>query len=101
MDNFNDGDKIAELQEQVSNLNSKVVEARVNCEEKSKQIAELQERVNSLQEAEHYNADCYANLKDKLHRRNLQIKELKKQVAELEIALTTMQGAYKGLKEEI
>ena len=38
--------------------------------------------------------------KDKLHRKNMQIKELKKQVRDLEIALTTMQGAYKGIKED-
>ena len=37
---------------------------------------------------------------EKLSRRNMQIKDLKKQVGDLEIALQTMQGAYKGLKEE-
>jgi hypothetical protein len=48
--------------------------------------------------------DCLntiTELQDKLHRRNLQIKELKKTVGDLEIALTTMQSAYKGVKEEV
>lgn len=45
-----------------------------------KLIAELQEKVHSLEEAEQYNAKCFADAKDKLHRRNLQIAELKKKI---------------------